>query len=314
MKKEYLILALLIAALSSYIVLKSTDREQYSLPRPGDVAKDEITAIDIEKNGNVLSLQKQGDTWGVTENRFPVDKDKLDTLLTTLEKLDITALVSESRDFLRYDLGPEKKIKVTVKKDSQVLREFEIGKTAPTYKHTFVRLAGDDRVYHAAGNFRSQFDDDIDGFRDKKILSFDSKTIQGIRVEKDGLAKELKVARTDSDDPERSAVWTAPDGSTLDTQPVERLVSTLSRLECSGYTGQESKERLDSLAPLCTITLMGEKQMTVSLYDKTDTKSYPALSSETPYLFYLDSRQGEALITRIDTILGIENEPEKNGN
>ena len=63
-------------------------------------------------------------------------------------------------------------------------RSFDMGKTAPTYQHTFIKLPDNPNVYHARGNFRNSFDLTIDDMRDKTALSFDPSIIWKIGITK----------------------------------------------------------------------------------------------------------------------------------
>ena len=62
-------------------------------------------------------------------------------MLDILEDLTLTVLASEAETYDQFDLGDDKKIEVKAFKDDQQVRHFFMGKTAPFYRHTFVRLA-----------------------------------------------------------------------------------------------------------------------------------------------------------------------------
>jgi hypothetical protein len=51
-KKEYLILILIIAALSIYLLIRNSDRTLYQLPELDGLKQSDISKIEISKNGN----------------------------------------------------------------------------------------------------------------------------------------------------------------------------------------------------------------------------------------------------------------------
>ena len=103
-------------------------------------------------------------------------------MLDNIEKLTLTALVSESKNYNRYDLSGEAKINVKAWQGDSLKRDIDVGKTASSFRHTFVKTAGDDRVFHARGNFRNTFDTTVDDLRDKTILTYTPSDIQQIQI------------------------------------------------------------------------------------------------------------------------------------
>lgn len=310
MKKEYLILILVIAGLGSYLFMNSRDGSNYSLPVLGEVAKADVTRVDIGKEKETLYLEKKGDAWVVGDKAYAVDEKKIDAVLSALHEMKLTALVSETGDLNRYDLSPEKRLQVTAKAGDRVVREIEVGKAAPTYRHTFVRIAGDDRVYHAAGNFRSDFDQTVDGFREKRVLSYDTETLTGMRVTKGendrGFSREKSSGEGDSTP--AKAVWKADEGTIPDEKALERLVEILSDLKCSRFSASESKEAFKDSVPVATVTAQTSVPVTLSLYEKNTEGRYPGVSSGSEYPFELDSYQAEDILKKINSLLEIKEE------
>lgn len=308
MKKEYLILVIVIAGLCAYLFFKPGDRNHYSLPVLDELSSSDVTAVDIDKGGETILLKKTGDTWGVTEKNYPVDSQKINAVLSAVQALKLTALVSETGDLKRYELDPEKRLQVSVRAGDRPIREFDVGKTAPTYRHTFVRIAGDDRVFHAAGSFRADLDQTVDGFRDKRIISVNTDIIKGIRLEKDGVirdfSREGKKGDTGSDT--EAAAWVSADGPPPDADAIKRLVAILSSLKCSSYSATESKEEFLAEEPLVRVVLQAETTIELNLYSKAGDGPYPGISSENAYPFELDSYQGGDIVSKADTLLGLQ--------
>jgi hypothetical protein len=303
MKKEYLILGLVIVALSCYLVFHSEEKTNYALPELSKVAVETITTLEIEKNKVNITLGKEGEGWTVSDNHYPVDGDTMKELLDVIEDFQVTALVSQSRDLKRYDLDPENAIRVTAKNGSEAVRTFEIGKVAPTYKHTFVKLDGKNEVYHAPGNFRRYFDKDVDAFRSKKVFTLDRKSVTSLVVEKGDVKREFVFEKEEGKDVPSS--WKARDGEDVDPDIVAALVSAVSDLECASYAGETAAKESDKVL-LFTLVVDDGKEKTLSLYDKNEDEDYPGVSSGSSDPFFFASYKGNELVSQIDAVLGIK--------
>jgi len=316
-KKEYAILIVIIVALGLYLVFRNPDRTQYELPQLSHVETAEITKIEVFKGDRSIALKKEGDDWHIQPEGYPADGDKVNKMLEAVDQLAVTALVSESKSYGLYDLDGDKKITVKAWSGDKLQREFDLGKAASSFRHTFVRLAGDDRVYHGLGNFRGKFDQTIDNLRNKTVLSFDQDEIEGIRLtqEKEDVTfvrTQLPVeVSTDQDEaaaesvqqPAVEMIWQTADGKTGDEAKLKGLFSTLSRLRCETYIDDKTKE--DFKEPIYAIELQGAQAYTLSIFAKMDeeAKSYPSVSSINDYPFLLSERQAENLMKKYDELL-----------
>ena len=166
-KKEYIVLALVIAALAAYLALHETGRVSYRLPELEKYPDTEITRIQIKQPDGVVTLEKNKDQWYLAGKDQAADKNKVRPMIETIANLELTALVSEGNNYPNYSLGKQRRIHVTAWAGEKQIRAFDVGKTAPSYKHTFVKLPDDPRVYHASGSFRKHFSVSKDELRPK---------------------------------------------------------------------------------------------------------------------------------------------------
>ncbi|MFH1156995.1 MAG: DUF4340 domain-containing protein [Pseudomonadota bacterium] len=310
MKKEYLILVVVIAALCAYLILHNEDRTHYALPVISPVEAKDITSISLEKQGKIMVFTRKGDTWVVSDKEYPADASKMDKIVGYIKDLTVTALVSESRDLSRYELDPDHRIAVVAKKGDTVVRKFDVGKAAPTYRHTFVSIEGQDGVFHASQNFRREFEADLDGFRDKKVLSFDSGKAVRVSVEKGELSRVFnkKIVKSDKAEDPETVTWHKADG-TLQTNPsVDGMVSMLSDFTCSGFFADDTRTTLEGASPLCRISIdmEGANQVMFTMFPKDADGKYSGLSSGSSYPFLMDSYQGDDVLKKVDGLLGIE--------
>ena len=126
--KEFIVLAVVIILLGTYLFLRKNDRSQYELPAVSTVNSQEISRIEIISTGNTVELKRSGDQWQIGEKLYPADESKVKNLLEALERLKLTDLVSEAKAYARYDLSDEKKISVKAWANEQLVRNIDIGK------------------------------------------------------------------------------------------------------------------------------------------------------------------------------------------
>ena len=316
-KKEYTILFLVIIALSLYLFLRQDDRTQYELPQLPAVKANTITKIEIIGPEGTLSLQKKDEQWFLEPKAFPAENRTVNGMVKTLETLTLTALISESKDFLRYSLTPEKKITVKAWAGDRLLRQLDIGKAAPSVRHTFVKLVDDTNVYQARENFRSKFDQTLDDLRDKTVLTFAASDINEIRLtsadrtltfsrQEVPLESSTQPTPVDEDKTESikaKMVWKTADGHTANEAKLDRLLSTAADLE--GETYLEDRTPTDLGSPVYILEFVGPKTHKLTIYAKLKDggSSNPATSSKTEYVFTLADWRTNALMPVFDDLI-----------
>jgi hypothetical protein len=320
-KKEYLILAIIIVALSVYLVMRRGDRTLYELPEMPQLSQKDITRLEITRGQTVIDLNKKDNNWYIAPKEYPADTDQVKGMLEGIEKLALTALVSESKTYNLYDLSDDTKINVKAWQGDNLKRDIDVGKTASSFRHTFVKPAGNDRVYHARGNLRNTFETTVEDLRDKKVLTFAPADIQEIQIIKENQSFKLVRAQqpttdesTDTDKkestrpPQKTPVWQTPDGQTGDEAGVNQILNKLSNLRCETFIEDREKEEFTS--PSITIELKGPQQYNLSIFAKPEGEDtqHPATSSASKYVFLLRDNDSESIMKSVSSIL---KEPEK---
>jgi hypothetical protein len=319
LKKEYLILLLVIAALGAYLMMRSKDQTHFELPRLSEVESNKINRFVISKDDSTIELNKKDDQWTIGPKAYKADGIKVKNMLKAAVDLSITALVSESENYERYDLADEKKVNVQAFADKEILRNFAIGRQAPTSQHTFVRLADDPRVYHARGNIHFTFDNTVDDLRDETVLAYEKSDIKGLTIAKGKQSltltrKEvLQEKETPSGEkkeeqkPQTKSQWMDSNGTVAREAIVESLINDLSRLKCNDYLEDSARDSLNN--PTWTVTLNSENgDHTLSVFNKESEESieFPAISSGTPYAFILNKSRVEKFEKDINQLLSPE--------
>jgi hypothetical protein len=315
-KKEYLILILIIAALSAYLFMRSLNRTHYQLPEIPSLDPNKITKIEISHKEVSIVLQKKDNQWYLDPPGYPADASRVKDILRVLEKFRLTALVSEAKDYSRYDLDPEKRINVKAWLGDTLQRNFDIGKTAPSFRHTFVRLDDDSRVFHASDSFRSKFELTVDNLRDKNVLSFKPADIHEIQINRDQTSVKLvrseapvspSVSQNEKADTAPSAAlkfeWQSSDGKKGNDQNISRLLTALGSLRCEQYIDDRDKESFSN--PIYTVKLKGAQDYQLDIFAKLkqDDKNQPAVSSAIDYPFFLSGSQAQQIMINPEEML-----------
>ena len=308
-KKEYIILILIIAGLSAYLLLRNSDRTLYQLPQIAGLEQNQITKIEISTKGNSIVLNKKDNKWHLDPPGYLVDANKVNDMLSVFETLALTAMVSESEDYVRYNLHAGEKISVKAWQENSLMRNFDIGKAASSFRHTFVKLIDDSRVFHASDDFRGKFDLSEDDLRDKSVLSFKITEIQEIQIARDQTSLKLALtqtpvesAKSDQEKSDSSATaavkpdWQSPDGKQADALSLNRLLTTLARLSCDTYINDRDKDAFSD--PIYTVKLKGIQDYQLDIFAKlqTEDKNYPAVSSANDYPFFLSDSKVQQIM------------------
>jgi len=308
LKKEYLALGILIVVLAVYLAVRGRDRTHYKLPQLQKITSDRIARIDIQGPEGHVEMKKEGDRWLLMPWAYPVDGNTVDRLLEGIGGLKMIALVAESKSYQRYDLGEKRRITVQARSaDGKLLRRFDVGKVAPSYSHTFVKISGDERVFHAPGNLRDVFGRKPADFRDKTVLSFDRRTIREIRIVKaeqeavfrrrPGSGETKSADAADGGQAAQEGTWQVEGQGVPDGPRIERFLATLDKLKCDGYL--KGRKKSEFSRPLFEVRLKddkGEYRLALFSDDQKESDNFPGVSSQNDYVFYLEKWQADKVM------------------
>lgn len=320
MRKEAILLGIVIVVLSLYLIFNKDDRSLYELPDLEPISPSKISKMSLESaEGSVVFIRKAGG-WIVNEEAYPGDETSIKRAVDIAANLRLATLISESKNYGRYDLDPDHAITIKAWEGDNLIREFDVGKTASGHRHTFVKLAGDDRVYQAQEGFRNSVKGNADIFRDKTVMSFEPGRIEQVRLIKKDLqdifAKEKnpengdKTAAGDETATTETAgsVWRNADGEVVTNNKLTRLIDDFSSLKCSSFVYDRQKS--DFTDPIAMVTFKGEQEYTLQIFQgkEKEASEYPAVSSQNDYPFILPKWQADQVINAHADIAGSEKE------
>ena len=332
-KKELLVPVLVIVVLLGYLFMEKSDKMQYDIPEFKQLQTASLDKIEIKKAKETITLVKKDDKWLVDPKGYPTDDDKIKKITDTITSLQLTDLVSKKENYSRYHLHKEKAIAVKAYQKGDVVRDFEIGKAAATYGHTFVKVKDNPNVYHARESFRNNFDTKVDDLRDKKVMKVEKNEITELTIESEGKKTHLTRKVTSSEKPaplkpdpkapiptaapqqQDQIYWVTAEGTKGKTPGIDTLLGQFAKLDCEKYIENKTKEDYKKEIPYYSIKLKGAKDYTVTIYKKLeegdDKGKYPVVSSENPYPFLLNSYRGDQLIKKPEDLLDIPKKEEK---
>lgn len=331
-KKEILILVVIIILLAFYLAQRKTDRTHYTLPALAKVETAKIDKIEIMDSTETLTLNKKDDQWYIAPHDKLADKTKASGMAEALAGLQVTALVSEAASYSRYELDQGGKIVLKAWQGDNLVREMDLGKAASTFQHTFVKLPNDTNVYHAGGHLRPKFEYTADELRDLSVLVVKADQIQEIKVslgdetatfkrqapleteetqaeaadEKEGETEEASVA---APSPESQWINTATE-KPVPTAMVSELLQEFNKLECSRYLKNQTVADFQDQPPYFKLVFQGAETETLSLFtpEEEDADDYPGISSQNEDAFALAKWQIENLEKKIKALINPKSE------
>ena len=96
-KKEYIILGVVIVALVGYLVSRKQDRNLYDLPQIESVQAKEITRVERTMAGETTTFRKEGSDWKISPENYAADAQKVKEMLDVVEGLSLTELIEKAR-------------------------------------------------------------------------------------------------------------------------------------------------------------------------------------------------------------------------
>ncbi len=309
-KKEYIALAVIIVVLALVLLLRNSDRTHYTLPELAPVEKMQITRLVISGADSSITLGRHDEVWRIEPYGYPADRSLVDKMLDAVTGLALTTLVSEAENYVPYELDDAKRIGIEAFEGDTRIAKFDIGKPASTYRHTFVRLDGDPKVYQARENLRTVFDKKVEQLRDKVVLTVEKEFVTGITFVSgaDSLALYrvepgvVPPVEGDTTIPEPVSTWRNGDGIGADETTVDRVIDRLVSLKCDAFIDGKSKG--DFTNPILTLVVDGSETVSLSVYEKGEDNKYPAVSSESDYPFLLPEWAVKQINKTPDELMG----------
>ena len=318
MKKEYLLLVVVIIGLGALLFYQKKGRTNYQLPEL-PVLEKAADRLVLEKDGQLTELRLADGKWVVGPRQYRANTARIEKMIAEVKGLKLTALISEKGNYQLYELTPEKKLNVTLYSADQLLRGLQIGKSSASLRQTYVMLKDDHRVYQALGNLKSNFFSTVAELRDKKVLEISGEKLAGLdeiilQRQEAGKTMVLHMVRVkaepSADDakanqpPAAVAGWRQESGVPVAADAVAELFKNLSDLQCESFIDDRQPEAFKE-AVYRVVVKGGGEELSLDLFAPEDGK-YPAISSLIPYPFMLPSWRADKIVKDFTVYTGLE--------
>jgi hypothetical protein len=263
---------LVLAALGSYIWFVERKREP---KREGEREKVALLAVDKAKAkelaleataGESIKLVKEGGTWKLTAPfAAPADGSAVDSMLTSLEKLEADEVVAEqATDFAQYGLdAPSRKVAALVE-GATVPLAVEFGAKSPDGGSVYARKPGEAKVYLVPSWVEGTFDKKPFDLRDRDLLHVKRDDVRSLEVT--GPEGGFSLARTDAGE----WAFTKPLQTRAGRWSVDGLLGTLENLRMDSVAAENASDakqvaRYGLARPARTVTLVTKEGATRTL-------------------------------------------------
>lgn len=202
MKKVWRLLSMLIVLIvlvGIYIFAKDTPKKEETANNTEvktiellKLEKDKIKKVAIKSQDNEITIEKQGDKWGVTGTQFPIKQDSLNNVVTTLSSLNADKLIAENpSDLQQYGLDKGNAI-VTATMDNGEEKTVVLGNETPGGSSSYVMLKGVNNVYTVSSTSIGTLTVKLDDIIDKSIDMVDTEAVNYLKIVTGGKTIELK--------------------------------------------------------------------------------------------------------------------------
>ena len=261
----------------------------------------EVTEMSVDRPSGSIQLKKKAGVWNISPGEYPADSAVVNGMIKKAKDLELIDVVSGEKRYVRYDLVPEKQIRVELKKDGRAVRILFVGKKTSTGRQTYIRVEGIPGVLLADGTFQGEFEKKIDDIRDKEILRVTRDSVESFGINCGGKklsfykkaeeAEKKEKAEKGKDEkaplnPKTSWVCRGYEGVALDTNRVDAIISSLNPLKASGFR-KDGKKGLS--VPLCSVKIkIMNRDISFYIYSKDSEGRYPVSTSESEYVYFAD--------------------------
>lgn len=281
---EIIILGAVALGCLFYIGFRERGKINYTLPSFPVIATDEFTALEIlSPQGETVRMEKEGSRWLLSDG-YPAEPATVNRLLDALEQLTPVDLVSESENYGRYELDEARRYTLKGYKRENLVREIHLGKPSSSENYNYVLFPGNRNVYTLRGALIKTARREPENFRDKVVLELNRSAILGIDYAATGQHILLSKGADDG--------WSDQDGNPWEPQKIQEILGRFTSLRAVDFPAAPPAEGSE----IAVITLKGEKESTLTLFEKGDG-GYPALSSDYPFPVLLSEYTGDAILS-----------------
>ena len=287
-KKEYILITIIIAVSLLYLTLKKDSGMNYELPELASIGDKPVTAILMVRPEGTIELTKDGENWVVSPEGYRTLNGKAHSLIDALSELTIQDLISPREDYELYELDDKTAVRLTLYSQQEILREVLVGKTSSSGIYTYIRLPEEKGVFSVREDLSSYLIP-REEWLDKQVISFQPDEVKNLSLT--GAGKTLKMVKNENDG---KSIWIREGSETEETAIPDQL-KELSRLTALNFLPEGGTE-----SPLATLTITtGSGDQDLMIYEKRED-GYRARSSYGKGDFLIPAEAGNLILSMLD--------------
>jgi hypothetical protein len=233
--------------------------------------------IVIKQGEEEKVLQKDKSGWRIED--FRASGTEVDAFFRSLENLEIETLASKNPDnHQNFSLAGADAYYLTLKTSDQE-KTFVVGKPGPQPQSFYIKAEGADRAYLATGSLRGFLLKNVDGWRDKIVLSVSKDKVDKIET--------VSPAQTLSLQKDQKGNWsakTAGGETKVEKAVIDNLFASLSPLAASGFLDEKQKGEFDRASNKTVLRLWEGGQLSAEMkLLKKDTEWWARVKGRDDY-------------------------------
>ncbi|MFH0800060.1 MAG: DUF4340 domain-containing protein, partial [Pseudomonadota bacterium] len=285
-KRPLIYLAVAIVAALAILVIEGPERfrpggssENYFIP---DFDSANVTRVEVDQLVDGVVLEREGEGWKVSELVTPMkkgllekegrplpetkwraaDRTRINSALGSFGGLAEGVLVSENPEKQAlYQASDVLGLKVrALGAEGKPIVDVVIGKSGPDFESTYVRKAGEGRVYLVRRALVGMFSSRADDWREKKLWTIDPKTVSGVEVSSPKGSWRMTKAE--------GGEWglALPAGGAFDAAAAGALAGKLSGLRAQGFADDADEKIAGLETPSLTLAVSYGADKSVKLF------------------------------------------------
>lgn len=273
-----------------------------SPPLLKSVAIDDIKSIEVKNGENPKKFNKTTNGWVVLSKEgtpLKAENAKVAEILETLVAIKRYQMVgSFDKEKDEYKLGENELAVSLLDSSGKEMGTVQIGISASGYSNTLVREKGDSKIYSAKGNLRSDWSQEINYYRDRRLFNLVAQNIskiqwsgkqnQSIQKEKDSWKLTYRNKTVEAN-----------------ISGVEAITADLASLQGSKFLEKTSNRIIAKMK----IGLQGNMEKTLTIYAGNDNEKYNVTSSDLEQPLEISKAKIDALLKSPEELTKKETNP-----
>ncbi len=285
---------LVLVSIAIIAILTIIASERLSSKKPSEQTlkffNDKIGAFVIKDASGSITLHKKGDIWVVspgvatnvnsTTKNFATDSASVAVALEKLSSMKRSDIISENREKQSiFEVDSAKGLYLEAfDNNGNSKGSVIIGKSGPDWNSNYVRSANSNKVYTVEGGVRYSFFTELNRWRDKLMIAFNSASVKNISI----IKKDTAITITKADTGKGWNIVSPIQGSAKADQ-IDGLLSALSHFSAADFQDSVLNDSVTGLLkPQLTISIglaNGSKKISIGS-KRADGKYYAVVEGK----------------------------------